>query len=411
MKKLLGDLLLIGGVITASLAAAESRRVSRAAEVGPGLLGEVLHAPARTSYEALDPDLILLQDQELPAGTELAAAHLEWLEEHGFGEVLVLRQKQTREVLPVGPELIGRVLAGPVRLPEEPEAVRPGRRISAGFAARLADASDLERVGVVAEVPGGEGGARRQRLDWDLQDPAANPAGASLEGSTLAQAVELPTELRAMSYVDAEVLARLERSGVQEVAVRVPRRFRWEEWGQRWVFLVGVGVTLGGVLLRRSRPDAAELERELRAVERLAASLSELEGAVERLLARADELDPPGLHAALDPLLTGPVYDLAEGREVLRQAHGPRVYAAVMASFARGERNLNRAWSAAVDGHGPEARASLALALPALREAREALPGARPPAPAGFDRVDPDAPLPPDVPLAGGDDPWPSDEA
>jgi hypothetical protein len=403
MKKLLGDLLLIGGVITASLAAAESRRVSRAAEVGPGLLGEVLHAPARTSYEALDPDLILLQDQELPAGTELAAAHLEWLEEHGFGEVLVLRQKQTREVLPVGPELIGRVLAGPVRLPEEPEAVRPGRRISAGFAARLADASDLERVGVVAEVPGGEGGARRQRLDWDLQDPAANPAGASLEGSTLAQAVELPTELRAMSYVDAEVLARLERSGVQEVAVRVPRRFRWEEWGQRWVFLVGVGVTLGGVLLRRSRPDAAELERELRAVERLAASLSELEGAVE--------LDPPGLHAALDPLLTGPVYDLAEGREVLRQAHGPRVYAAVMASFARGERNLNRAWSAAVDGHGPEARASLALALPALREAREALPGARPPAPAGFDRVDPDAPLPPDVPLAGGDDPWPSDEA
>ena len=44
MKKPLGDLLLLAGIITASLAAAESRRVSRAAPVDDGLLlqGELL---------------------------------------------------------------------------------------------------------------------------------------------------------------------------------------------------------------------------------------------------------------------------------------------------------------------------------------------------------------------------------
>jgi hypothetical protein len=411
MKKLLGDLLLLGGVITASLAAAESRRVSRAAGVGPDLLGEVLHAPARTDYESLDPDLILLQDQELPAGTTVGNTELAWLEEHALEEVLVLRRKVTREPLPVGPTLVGRVLAEPVRLVSEPETVRAGRRISAGFAARLLAEPALVRVALVAEVEDADGTASRERLDWDLRDAARNPEGASLLGATLAQEVILPSELRAQSYLDEATLARLEASRVDEVLVHVPRRFRWSDWGSRWIFALGVGITLAGVLLRRSRPDATELEKERREVERLARTLSELEGSVERLLARSDELPPEAIHAELDPLLVGPVYELAEGREVLRQAHGTRVFAAVLSAFARGERNLNRAWSASVDGHAPEARASLALALPALREAREALPGARPPAPAGFDQLDSGAPLPPDVPLADGEDPWGGEDA
>ncbi len=75
-----------------------------------------------------------------------------------------------------------------------------------------------------------------------------------------------------------------------------------------------------------------------------------------------------------------------------------------------GERKLNRAWSAAVDGHAEESRASLTAALPALREAREALPGTRPPAPSGFDTSAHESPLPPDVPLASGERHWSEEE-
>lgn len=411
MKKPLGDLLLLAGIITASLAAAESRRVSRAAPVDDGLLGEVLHATTRTRYEAADPDLILLQDQELLAGTEIGKAELSWLRSHGFREVSVLRQRVTSEARAVDPDLIGRVLATPVRLREEVESVRAGRRISEAFARRLQEDSSLFSVAVIADLPGDGGAVRRERLDWSLRGQAENPVGVSLVGSTLAQEVGLPVELRAQTYIDEDLLDRLEQSEVQEVVVRVPREFTWSGWGQRWTFLVGVLMTLTGVLLKRSRSDDGARERELQAVEHLSGLLTGLEGAVERLQLQADELSAEELHAAVDPLLSGPVYQLGEGSEVLRQAHGTRVHATVMAAFARGERNLNRAWSASVDGHAPEACASLGLALPAIREAREALPGSMAPTPAAFGAGDPATPLPPDVPLGGGAESWLSDES
>ena len=410
MKKLLGDLLLVGGVIVASLAAGESRRVSRPAPVDAALIGEVLHTAARTSYEERDPGLLLLQDRELPAGVELGPADVEWLRLHGFEEVLVLRRRVTTETLPVDETLVGRVLATPVVLSEETEEIRPGRQISPSFVQRLEASGVNDAISIVATIANEEGTTHREKVAWSLVDPAANPAGVTLLGSNLAQAVELPVQLAAESYVDAEVLARLRASGVGEVEVKIPNVFRWQDWGLRWLFVAGVAITLGGVLLKRSRPDVAELEEGRKQVSRLGGTLSQLEGDVERLVGKADTLDAAALHAAIDPLLLGPVYDVAEGRETIRQGHGQRVFTLVMDPFARGERNLNRAWSAAVDGHAPEARASLVAALPSLREAREALPGAPPPAPAGFEDLDPGQPLPPDVPLAGGD-PWHGDDA
>ena len=411
MKKLLGDLLLLAGVILAALAAGESRRVSRAASVGPDLIGEVLHTTVRTDYEARQPDLLLAQDQEIAADTEITSEHVAWLRQHGFEEALVLRRRTTQETLPTDEGLVGRVLAKPVVLESEPEVIKQGRKISDSFVQRLLASDAYESITIKATIAGEDGARQREQIEWSLGEDAENPAGAVLLGSFLGQEVTLPVQLKAETYVDLDVLARLQGSEIAEVPVKIPNTFAWQDWGQRWLFVAGVVVTLAGVLLKRSRPDAEELEEGRQQVARLATQLSELEGDVERLVQKADALDAVALHAAVDPLLLGPVYDIAEGRETIRQGHGQRIFTSVMDGFARGERNLNRAWSAAVDGHAPESRRSLAAALPALREAREALPGAMPPGPSGFDTLDSGAPLPPDVPLAGGDDPWSSTEA
>jgi hypothetical protein len=145
-------------------------------------------------------------------------------------------------------------------------------------------------------------------------------------------------------------------------------------------------------------------------VARIAEALVGLEADVERLVLNNQDLDPKALHAGIDPLLGGSVYLIAEGRNVIRQAHGSKVFVAVMDAFARGERKLNRAWSAAVDGHAEESRNSLAAGLPAIREAREAMPGTHPPTPIGFESESLDVPLPPDVPL-GGTAHWADEES
>ena len=134
--------------------------------------------------------------------------------------------------------------------------------------------------------------------------------------------------------------------------------------------------------------------------------LQELELALEDIGGRLDGMTNEAIHEELDKLLLGPVYTLAEGRNSIRSAHGMRVFTAVMDPFARGERKLNRAWSAAVDGYEDEARRSLRAALPAFREAREALPGTTPPRPTGFDGVETGMPLPPDVPIAPAESHW-----
>lgn len=404
MKKTIGNLLLIAGVIVSSLAAGESQRVSRAAPVDADLVGQALHRPISSNFEELDPGALVLLDRTLESGHVLVAEDVEWLRELGLEEVLILRRALDAET--VGLEAaVGRVLAEPVVLADEHEKIPPGRLFTAEFVERL-EGSELTEIAINAAVADEEGKTRRQELVWSFEEGAENPEGVELVGNNLREEISLPVQLRPASYVDEKVVERLRASGITELAVKIPRTWTWLGWGSRWVFAIGIGITVLGVLLKRARPDAEELEAGAMQVARLGELLSELEGSVERLAGRVEKLDAETIHHEVDPLLVGPVYAIANGRESIRGAHGGRVFAAVMDAFARGERKLNRAWSAAVDGHAPEARVSVVAALPALREAREALPGTRPPGPRGFDIEDSDMPLPPDVPLAGGSDPW-----
>ena len=73
------------------------------------------------------------------------------------------------------------------------------------------------------------------------------------------------------------------------------------------------------------------------------------------------------LHLHDDRLVGAP--PLAE-----RARHGVRAATAFMAPLATAERQLNRAWSAAVDGATEESRDCVGHALAPLREARAAFP-------------------------------------
>ena len=396
MKKSFGSPLLVAGVIVAALAAGESQRISQSLAVGPELVGKTLHTAIGTHYETEFPDTLVFQDRTLAAGTVLTAEDQEWLSSIAVKEVLVLRRATTTETLPADEGAIGRVLAEPLTLTNEPEEIIAGRRLSAGFIERL-KAAGMTNVTVDAE-----NAELRQRkiLDWPLEEGAETPEGFEFMNSKLAQTVTLPVQLKTSSYVDAALLERLKASNVEQVSVKIPKQWSLEAWGDRYAFLIGVLIIAAGALLKRSKTSGAAAEEELEEVGRISEALVSLEGDLEALLLRSKDLDPKALHAQIDPLLTGDVYTIAEGRYSIKQAHGGKVFAAVMDAFARGERKLNRAWSAAVDGHAEESRASLAAGLPALREAREAMPGTRPPVPAGF-APDDDMPLPPDVPLTG----------
>jgi hypothetical protein len=86
---------------------------------------------------------------------------------------------------------------------------------------------------------------------------------------------------------------------------------------------------------------------------------------VLRMLAELDEsgeADCEVIHRRLDGLVDGPLFDFEEARSGLLALHGFAPYARVVSEFTRGERAVNRSWSAAVDGYPDEARASLGRA-------------------------------------------------
>ncbi|MFT7671178.1 MAG: hypothetical protein ACI8X5_003895 [Planctomycetota bacterium] len=407
MKKTIGNFALLVGVIVSSIAAAESQRISRVAAVDTTLVGEVLHGREESNYATTYPDNYVYLDSLIDAGKVLDAADLAWLRTQGLEKVLVQRQAQDSELLKVDPALVGHVFAGPVLLPSEIETIQPGRKISKSFVSRLG-ASELTQILIQVQVLAakGQGASTKETIEWSLLPEAENLEGSNLIGSTLREEVSLPIQLKAKSYIDDAVLARLQNSEIGEVRVKIPRTFTWRAWKSRWIFVIGIAITLLGVFLKSSKLDAAALEERELEVAHVGALLRELESKVEALANRADEMDAKAIHREVDPLLTGPIFQIVEARNSIRTAHGSRVFASVMDSFSRGERRLNRAWSAAVDDYVHEARRCLASALIPLREAREALPGAHSATPPGFDTNDATSPLPPDVALPHPDGHW-----
>lgn len=136
-------------------------------------------------------------------------------------------------------------------------------------------------------------------------------------------------------------------------------------------FLVGAA---GVVLLRLSAHSAAtqthRISTDLKAMDE---SLAAIRAALSEIRADEENLDVYAVHDWIDAQLVEPLGLFVEARETLSRAFGLQLYADLMSKFALGERNINRAWSASVDGYIDEVRICLSNADHLMNEAHEML--------------------------------------
>jgi len=377
VKGFIGQLLLVGGTIAASLAAASG--VKPWVEVP---LNQVA---------VDDPEVVLFQDLEvqgdgdvtmaLAAGSPLTRAAAQALAAAGVDSLRLRRLARADEALQVADleSIEGRVLAETLYY-DDASGERVGRDEAE---ARLERATELESFAASFEADGGvlpEAGVIFATVDAEGAEqygvaPEMPPEGARIVGTTAelsavrssALLVGVPT-MRSLApagrFIDADLGGRIVELGFEQVSVRVPAPpWEFNAWGGRWIFLGGLLVMVVGVVTMRSARTQAALAAAQASAEGDEASPREaLKSIVERvqaLHAGAAQLSREDLMTACDDLLVGPVFAFGDSQDQLRAELGGRVYAQVMTSFSTGERRLSRAWSAAADGYRDESIVSL----------------------------------------------------
>jgi hypothetical protein len=172
----------------------------------------------------------------------------------------------------------------------------------------------------------------------------------------------------------AELLTELRAAGVQTLRIK---QFSFTRWQGKWFFLLSlVGLTAGGLLSRTRPQDTATEsgeptktpEQTLHALhqqlQQLQTDLSKQPDDTQRLdliVQRIGQFQRTDIPAFVD------------ARETLIASHGLSGYAALMDTFAAAERQLNRAWSAAVDQHLDESTTCLEQANALLEETQARL--------------------------------------
>ena len=331
MKNRIPDLLLVVATATAALSASSSRRPWKEFDVTPG----------EDHQEFLAFDLQLGPEVRAAKGRRLDANLTAQLDALGFHTVRVRNPATPVVTLPVS-ESTGEVLAVPVALPGQTQTLPKGRLVDDALKARALEA------GVELEVA----------------------------GKKLASPAELPKLMRASAFLDDKAIDALQAAGVTEVPVKRVAPFEWRYWSGRWAFLLSIFAMAVAVGLKRAfASKAAESTGPGVGLDALKALLDDLSERAGELSGRAPTLSAAEIHGEVDALLQGPAYAFVEGRATLQKTAGMASFALVMDPFSRGERQLSRAWSASVDDHAEEARASLLKAAPLLEAAKEAFPG------------------------------------
>ena len=88
------------------------------------------------------------------------------------------------------------------------------------------------------------------------------------------------------------------------------------------------------------------------------------------------EADFESVKSTIDALKLDQIERLIEARIAVQARYGLETYAKIYGPLSGGERNLNRAWAAATDGHWPESLASVKAATELLEAARGQVPTA-----------------------------------
>ncbi len=199
-----------------------------------------------------------------------------------------------------------------------------------------------------------------QLLGLTLNAPAGGPPPLARAGDTLTP----------------ELLATLRADGVERVRVK---EFAFARWSHAWWFAFAVlGLTAGGLTVKQAAkmqyaaPVAGERRESPASASREAlARIREIAaGLANDLPAIADEHERcRTIVHRLDEVQRQHSLTIVEAKPALMAALGMGGFAEFMDHFSAGERNLNRAWSAAADNHAPEAERSLAAAHGPLEQA------------------------------------------
>lgn len=173
-----------------------------------------------------------------------------------------------------------------------------------------------------------------------------------------------------------EHLAHLRTAGVRYVRVQ---QFSFARWPLGWLFLLAAAGLAGGSLVvrtatRREILAATAGRRDVPEELSPAHVLATIRTSLDALLAELPHLAVDAqrnqvIVRAVGDLLASQVPALIDQRARIVGLLGLGGYAALMDRFAAAERQLNRAWSAAADGHAEEATECLRRSLPLWSEA------------------------------------------
>jgi hypothetical protein len=149
--------------------------------------------------------------------------------------------------------------------------------------------------------------------------------------------------------------------------------------GLRWpstlpISIAGAIAAIAGVVLWHRQQRASAAAPAGHADTDPFALLAALLPKLQALGARAAALPAGELCGAVDTLLEGYVLPFTEARQRVTARLGMRAGAELLVTAAYGERMLNRVWSAASDGHLPEALACLSEAIAAFEAAAPGRP-------------------------------------
>lgn len=134
----------------------------------------------------------------------------------------------------------------------------------------------------------------------------------------------------------------------------------------------GFGVVLARLAAHRTARRSETLRESFADV---LASVRLIDERLAELDARKEELAPWAVYPRIDELFPVELARFVGARESIAHLHGLRAYADVMNAFAAGERYLNRAWSASLDGWVDELREVLPRAREQFAEARRLVEG------------------------------------